>query len=99
MKITFIGAGSTVFAKNIIGDIFLTPSLCDSTIALYDIDKERLDVSYDVLSSLNTTFNGGKARKHLRVQDLLLMQFRLEDTNLVPLLTLKSRKNTALDRL
>jgi hypothetical protein len=33
-----MGAGSTVFAKNVLGDSMLTPSLEESTIALYDID-------------------------------------------------------------
>jgi alpha-galactosidase len=41
-KITFIGAGSTVFAKNLLGDILSYPELADSTIALHDIDPERL---------------------------------------------------------
>ena len=41
-KITFIGAGSTVFAKNLLGDILAYPELARSTIALHDIDEERL---------------------------------------------------------
>ncbi len=41
-KITFIGAGSTVFAKNLLGDILSYPELANATIALYDIDPERL---------------------------------------------------------
>ena len=44
-KITFIGAGSTVFAKNLIGDILSFPELADSTICLFDIDPERLKSS------------------------------------------------------
>jgi alpha-galactosidase len=44
-KITFIGAGSTVFARNLLGDILLHPELADSEIALYDIDAERLATS------------------------------------------------------
>src|ERR1043165_4202366 len=44
-KITFIGAGSTVFAKNLLGDILSFPELADSEIALMDIDAERLRVS------------------------------------------------------
>ena len=43
IKITFMGAGSTVFAKNVLGDVMMTPSLWDSEIALYDIDPERLE--------------------------------------------------------
>ena len=41
-KIAFIGAGSTVFAKNLIGDILSFPELADSTISLMDIDETRL---------------------------------------------------------
>jgi alpha-galactosidase len=41
-KITFLGAGSTVFAKNLIGDILSYPHLAGSTISLHDIDPERL---------------------------------------------------------
>jgi alpha-galactosidase len=44
-KITFIGAGSTVFAKNLIGDILSFPELADSSICLFDIDEERLKTS------------------------------------------------------
>ena len=41
-KITFIGAGSTVFAQNLLGDILSFPELAYSTISLHDIDPERL---------------------------------------------------------
>ena len=41
-KITMIGAGSTVFMKNLIGDALLRPSLQDAHIALMDIDPQRL---------------------------------------------------------
>jgi alpha-galactosidase len=44
-KITFIGAGSTVFAKNLIGDILSFPELADSSIFLFDIDENRLKTS------------------------------------------------------
>lgn len=44
-KITFIGAGSTVFAKNLIGDILFHPELSESTLVLHDIDEERLRTS------------------------------------------------------
>lgn len=44
-KITFIGAGSTVFAKNLLGDILSFPELAGSEIALLDIDAERLRTS------------------------------------------------------
>ena len=44
-KITFIGAGSTVFARNLMGDILSFPELADSTLALHDIDAARLRTS------------------------------------------------------
>lgn len=44
-KITFIGAGSTVFAKHLMGDILSFPELANSHIALHDIDAERLKTS------------------------------------------------------
>ncbi len=62
MKITFMGAGSTVFAKNVLGDTLLTPALRESEIALYDIDADRLEESYIVITSLNNKYNGGKAK-------------------------------------
>ena len=60
-KITFMGAGSTVFAKNVLGDSMLTPALEDSVIALYDIDGERLEESRSMLTAINLNY-GGKAR-------------------------------------
>ena len=59
-KITFMGAGSTVFAKNVLGDSMLTPCLEDSVIALYDIDPKRLAESELMLKALNNNF-GNKA--------------------------------------
>jgi len=47
-KITFIGAGSTVFAKNLLGDILSFPELADSSICLYDINRDRLATSEEV---------------------------------------------------
>ena len=44
-KVAMIGAGSTVFAQNLIGDILSRPALADSTIALHDIDSDRLTTS------------------------------------------------------
>ena len=43
-KITLIGAGSVVFTRNLCSDILLTPALRESTIALMDIDENRLRV-------------------------------------------------------
>src|SRR2546430_5398917 len=44
-KITFVGAGSTVFAKNLLGDILSLPELAESTVVLFDIDDHRLQTS------------------------------------------------------
>ena len=69
-KITFMGAGSTVFAKNVLGDCMMTPALEESTIALYDIDKVRLEESASMLEAINRN-NGSKARieKYLGVEN------------------------------
>ncbi len=71
IKITFVGAGSTVFAKNVLGDVMCTPSLLDSEIALYDIDAERLEESYIMLTALNNNLNKGAAtiKKYLGVEE------------------------------
>ena len=59
-KIAFMGAGSTVFAKNVLGDSMMTPALEDSVIALYDIDAVRLEDSKRMLDTINRN-NGSKA--------------------------------------
>lgn len=55
LKITFLGAGSTVFAKNVLGDSMLVPSLQGFEFALYDIDEERLRDSENMLNNLRTS--------------------------------------------
>lgn len=62
VKITFMGAGSTVFARNVLGDCMCTPSLCDAEIALYDIDENRLRDSEIILSAINKNVNQGRAK-------------------------------------
>lgn len=52
-KITFIGAGSTVFVRNVIGDCICSSYLKGSSIALYDIDKQRLEESKKILDAIN----------------------------------------------
>lgn len=51
-KIAFIGAGSTVFMKNLIGDALQMPALAGSRIALMDIDRLRLAESEMVVRKL-----------------------------------------------
>ncbi|MCQ4646945.1 alpha-glucosidase/alpha-galactosidase [Blautia marasmi] len=60
-KITFMGAGSTVFARNVLGDCMCSPALCDSEIALYDIDRKRLEDSEIILNTINKNVNEGRA--------------------------------------
>lgn len=54
-KITFLGAGSTVFAKNVLGDCMLVPSIQGFEFALFDIDHERLRDSEKMLNNMKET--------------------------------------------
>ncbi len=58
IKITFMGAGSTVFAKNVLGDCILTPALREAEFALYDIDHARLKESEMMLKNINKNHGG-----------------------------------------
>ncbi len=71
MKVTFMGAGSTVFAKNVLGDTMLCDSFHDVEIALYDIDGDRLEESYILITAMNNTVNEGRAtvKKYLGVEN------------------------------
>ena len=62
MKIVFIGSGSIIFVKNLIGDCLLTPCLADAEYALLDIDAEKLALSERMLQRLNESVNSGRAR-------------------------------------
>ena len=70
MKVTFMGAGSTVFSKNVLGDTMLCPAFHDVEIALYDIDSARLEESYLLITAMNNTINQGRAtvKKYLGVE-------------------------------
>jgi len=61
LKIAFMGAGSTVFARNVLGDVMCTPALRECEIALYDIDGERLEESRRILDTINANVNEGRA--------------------------------------
>ncbi|MBR2973065.1 MAG: alpha-glucosidase/alpha-galactosidase [Clostridia bacterium] len=61
IKITFVGAGSTVFARSVLGDIMLTEGINDAEIALYDIDKTRLEESFELITYINNNINEGRA--------------------------------------
>ncbi len=62
MKITFLGAGSTVFARNVLGDCMCTPALWEAEIALYDIDEQRLRDSEIILNAINQNVNQGRSK-------------------------------------
>ncbi|MBO5792710.1 MAG: alpha-glucosidase/alpha-galactosidase [Lentisphaeria bacterium] len=70
-KITFMGAGSTVFVRNVLGDCMCRESLRDSHFALYDIDAERLEESRYILDVINKNINEGRATitTHLGVKN------------------------------
>jgi alpha-galactosidase len=54
-KIAFIGAGSTVFMKNIVGDVLQRPALAGAELRLMDIDEQRLAESAIVANKLIDT--------------------------------------------
>ncbi len=70
MKITFMGAGSTIFARNVIGDCMCVESLKDSVFALYDIDGERLEESRVILEAIRSAKGGfGKIECYVGVEN------------------------------
>ena len=62
VKITFMGAGSTIFARNVLGDCMCTPCLQDAEMALYDIDAVRLEESHTILEGINQNVNESRAK-------------------------------------
>ena len=83
-KITFIGAGSTIFMKNIVGDALHHPALSDATIALMDIDRIRLDESQLVATKLIDTLGAGATvetytdqRSALEGADFVVVAFQI----------------------
>jgi len=58
MKITFMGAGSTIFARKVIGDCMCVDSLKDSVFALYDIDARRMEESRVILEAIRKEKGG-----------------------------------------
>lgn len=51
-KITFIGAGSLVFTKNLVRDLLTFPAFEDCTVALMDIDEERLGYARQAVENI-----------------------------------------------
>jgi alpha-galactosidase len=83
-KITFIGAGSTVFMRNIIGDVLQRPSLSAATIALMDLNPERLGESEVVAGKLIRTLGVSakvetytEQKKALEGADFVVVAFQI----------------------
>ena len=64
-KITFIGAGSTIFLRHLLGDALLMPSLSNAEIALMDIDEQRLAESELVARRVVETLKAGASRREV----------------------------------
>ncbi len=70
MKITFLGAGSTIFARKVIGDCMCVESLRDSEFALYDIDPVRIEESRVILEAIRKEKGGfGKITCYVGVEN------------------------------
>jgi alpha-galactosidase len=83
-KIAFVGAGSTVFMKNLIGDALQMPALADATIALMDIDAKRLSesemVAQKLVSSLGVPARvetHSSQRRALEGADFVIVAFQI----------------------
>jgi len=55
-KLCIIGAGSTVFTKNIVVDLLTLEKFKSMEIALMDIDEKRLDKTYEILEIISNKF-------------------------------------------
>lgn len=58
VKITFIGAGSVVFTRELLSDLLAFEELADTHIALYDIDAERLETAAAMARWTDAQFGG-----------------------------------------
>ncbi|MEM9059647.1 MAG: alpha-glucosidase/alpha-galactosidase [Pseudomonadota bacterium] len=84
VRIAFIGAGSTIFLKNIVGDALLTPALSDAVFALMDIDPARLAESETVVRKMIAS-TGARAqaethadqRRALQGADFVIVAFQI----------------------
>src|SRR5262245_35342718 len=77
-KITFIGAGSVVFTKNLLGDILTFPELQDCVISLHDIDPVRLETAEAMARWTAKTLGAAPT-----IEAHLERQCALEDTDYV----------------
>ena len=77
-KISFIGAGSVVFAKNLIGDILQSPGLEGATICLMDIDPARLKVAEAMATKMVA-----KLKSRVRIEATLSQKEACRNANYV----------------
>lgn len=72
LKIVFVGAGSIVFTRDLLGDVFLYPELRDCTVSLMDIDAERLEMARRVAEELKQErHSGARIEAHLSLEPAL----------------------------
>src|SRR4051812_29983209 len=81
-KICLVGAGSTVFAQNILGDVLSTASGHDYIISLFDIDPERLKTSEIVARRICDALN----LQRVRIEATLDRRVALKDSEFVILM-------------
>ena len=92
-KIVFVGAGSIVFTRDLLGDVFLYPELRDSTISLMDIDPERLEMAKQVAEELK-----GERHSHARIEAHLSLEPALAGADyVVNAVQVGGRESTAID--
>jgi len=84
IKITFIGAGSTMFARNLLCDIFSFKELRDINITLQDIDELRLDDTYKLASRIiiqesypAKVYKTTNQRESLKDADFVIVMFQV----------------------
>lgn len=110
VKITFLGAGSTVFARNVLGDCMCTPVLREAEIALYDINAKRLEDSETILRAINHNVNEDRAviktylgvenrKAALRDADFVVNAIQVGGYEPCTVTDFEIPKNTALSRL
>jgi len=68
-RISFLGAGSTIFARSVLGDCLHVDSLKDAHISLVDIDPDRLHVSEVMLRNINRTLGTGATIEAFLAED------------------------------
>ena len=95
-KITFIGAGSTVFTRNLLGDILSFPELAQAHIALHDIDGHRLELSRLVAHRVADAL--GVRRAAVEGANFVINTIQVGGTSLPPSSISRSPRSTVSNR-